>query len=113
MSYNKKSRSKSKSNRRRNISRLKNKKNILPKLNPDDSLSDFGYKLSMSQANRRRAMRRAVRKNGALPVMRRLNLIRNYSKSHKKNYERLSEDVEFMKRLYARKKSKSKSKSKK
>ena len=64
-------------------------------------LKKYGYSVKSSKASRRSSLKRASKKNTSLAVMRRLNLIRNYSISGpKENYKRLSDDVEYMKRQY-------------
>ena len=89
---------------------------ILPKLKEDVKLGTFGYYLDRAETKRREALRKASKKHGALKVLRRLNLIRNYT-GDKNNKAKLSADVKYMKDLYAKvkknTKSKSKSKSKK
>jgi len=97
------------------------KKILLPKLSmsKEDSLSRYGYKLSKSPNSRKRALKKAARSRGTLSVLRRVNLISNYSKSVPINYDKLREDVEYLKNIYAvekinkvKKNLKSKSKSK-
>jgi len=77
---------------------------LLPKIDSSKkaSLSKYGYKLSKSSLSRKRALKRAARSKGTLRVMRRVNLIRNYSKSVPKNYDKLSADVDFLKNEYAK-----------
>jgi len=79
-------------------------KKILPLLSKEESLSKFGYKLSKSVSARKRALKRAIKERGTLPVLRRVNLIGNYSKSVPKNYEKLRDDVEYLKNQYANEK---------
>ena len=68
------------------------------------SLKKYGYKLSKSTLSRKRALKRAAKSKGTLPVLKRINLIANYSKSHKDNYDRLRADVDFLKKTYAKEK---------
>ena len=87
---------------------------VLPEISKseEDSLSKHGYKLSKSPISRRKALKRAARSRGTLAVLKRVNLIRNYSKSVPKNYDKLSSDVEYLKNQYAKEKiKKSKKKS--
>jgi hypothetical protein len=77
---------------------------ILPKLDPDVSLSRQGYHLSQSAPERHKALKRASKKYSTLGVLKRVNLIGNYSKANKSNYKKLRDDVEFMKRQYAKEK---------
>jgi len=77
---------------------------LLPKIDNTKkaSLSKYGYKLSKSTLSRKRALKRAANSKGLLRVMRRVNLIRNYSKSVPQNYDKLGVDVEFLKKEYAK-----------
>jgi hypothetical protein len=77
---------------------------ILPKLNPKVSLSKFGYSLNKSAIVRKKSLKKASKKYGTLEVLRRTNLIRNYTKSVPDNYKKLSADVEYMKNIYAKEK---------
>ena len=86
---------------------------VLPAISDNMSLSKYGYSLKKPAMARRQSLKRASKKTSTLEVERRVNLIRNYSKWEPKNYEKLSADVEFMKREYAKEKNKSKKCSKK
>ena len=79
---------------------------ILPPISKSrsDSLSKYGYKLSKSPLARKRALKRAARSRGTLAVLKRVNLIGNYSKSVPTNYEKLRADVEYLKDEYAKEK---------
>lgn len=79
---------------------------ILPPISKskEDSLSKYGYKLSKSPLARRRALKKAARSRGTLAVLKRVNLIGNYSKSVPVNYDKLRADVEFLKDEYAKEK---------
>ena len=72
-----------------------------------DSLKRYGYKLSKSPLARRRALKKAARSRGTLQVLKRVNLIGNYSKSVPDNYQKLRSDVEYLKNQYAKEKLKS------
>jgi hypothetical protein len=74
---------------------------VLPKIGNDMHLSDYGYSLKKSLKDRKTSLKRASKKQGTLAVLRRTNLIRNYSKSVPINYKKLSADVEFLKKEYA------------
>jgi len=69
-----------------------------------DSLSKYGYKLSKSPNSRHRALKKAARSRGTLAVLKRINLIGNYSKSVPSNYDKLRLDVEYLKDEYAKEK---------
>jgi hypothetical protein len=77
---------------------------ILPKPDPNMSLGKYGYSLSRNVSDRRKSLKKASKKIGTLNVLRRTNLIRNYSKSVKNNYKKLSDDVEYLKREYSKEK---------
>jgi hypothetical protein len=92
---------------------------LLPKPDPAGiHLSKYGYSTSKTQSKRRSSLKRTSKKHGALPVLKRLNLIRNItstktSEKTKKAHDIMSKDVEYMKKLYAKEKKKSKKPSKK
>lgn len=104
--------SRSKTNRSKNSRSKTNRfetnrsKNILPPISKSksDSLSKYGYRLSKSPLARRRALKKAARSRGTLSVLKRVNLIGNYSKSIPVNYDKLRADVEFLKDEYAKEK---------
>ena len=76
----------------------------LPKVGDKNSLTKYGYSLNKSSASRKASLKKASKKYGTLEVLRRTNLIRNYSKSVPSNYKKLSADVNYMKSLYAKEK---------
>ena len=92
---------------------------LLPKPDPAGiHLSKYGYSTSKTQSKRRSSLKRTSKKHGALPVLKRLNLIRNItstktSEKTKKAHDIMSKDVEYMKKLYAREKEREISRSKK
>ena len=79
-------------------------KNKLPPLKNDIHLSNYGYHLKEPVASRKKSLLKASKKVGLLPVLRRVNLIRNYTASVPKNYKKLSKDVDFLKREYKKSK---------
>jgi hypothetical protein len=83
---------------------------VLPPLGNDMSLHKYGYTLQDSAKARSTSLKRASKVYGPLPVLRRVNLIRNYTKSVPVNYKKLSVDVEFLKKEYKRSKKSKKSK---
>jgi len=97
-SKNSKSSKKSKSSK---IGRTKSGKlKVLPPIdNQDIHLSDYGYSLDKTQAQRKTSLKRASKKEGTLKVLRRLNLIRNYT-AVEANKEKMLKDMEFMKKQY-------------
>lgn len=76
---------------------------LLPKPDKSNTLSKFGYSLTHKLQSRQTSLKSASKKYGTLPVLKRLNLIRNLTVPEK-NKKKLSQDVEFMKRVYAREK---------
>jgi hypothetical protein len=73
----------------------------LPPLDKNLSLSKFGYKLDKPEKTRRTSLKKASKKYSTISVLKRVNLIRNYSKSIPKNYDKLSNDVDYLKKQYA------------
>ena len=101
---------------------------LLPK--PDRSadaphLSKQGYSTSKKASSRHIALKKSSKKYGTLPVLKRLNLIRNLTPTDMPAHKVMAADVKFVSKLYkkekskkmsrqlSKKKSKSKSKSKK
>ena len=77
------------------------KRLLLPK--PDDQvhLSKFGYTLDKNQKKRQGSLKRASKKIGMLPVLKRVNLIRNITNPKlSKNKHKLDVDVTFLSRMY-------------
>jgi hypothetical protein len=83
----------------------------LPPIDKNISLADFGYTVKKSSRSRHGSLKRASKKYGTLPILKRVNLIRNYSKGVTDNYQVLSSDVNYMKDQYAKEKRSSKIKS--
>jgi hypothetical protein len=78
---------------------------ILPKPGDDLHLSDYGYSLQKTDKERKASLKRASQgEKSVLPVLRKTNLIRNYTKSVPENYLKLSKDVEFLKKEYKKEK---------
>lgn len=65
-------------------------------------LSKYGYRIHKSDRVRQRALREASKDFDVLPVLRRLNLLRNLQAITSDSKEIFNEDVEYMKKLYAR-----------
>ncbi len=78
---------------------------LLPKPEPAGTLSKFGYELSKKQQSRHSSLKRASKKYGTLQVLKRVNLIRNLTTpALTSNKKKLSSDVKFMKKIYAKEK---------
>ena len=89
---------------------------LLPR--PDKSayaphLSKQGYSTAKKASLRHESLKRSSKKYGTLPVLKRLNLIRNITSPDLKAHTVMSSDVEYMKKLYKNEKKQSRSKSKK
>lgn len=82
----------------------------LPKPSKDASLSKYGYRVHKKASTRRRSLKRASKRYGTLPVLRRLNLITNYT-ADEENKKKMRSDVEFMKKTYAAEKKRKASRS--
>jgi hypothetical protein len=68
-------------------------------------LSKYGYKLSSKKETRHNSLKRASKKYGTLPVLKRVNLIRNITNPQlKENKKKLASDVKFMMQLYNKEK---------
>ena len=74
---------------------------VLPKPSEDVSLEAFGYGTHQPTHIRHKALEAASKKFGSLPILRRLNLLRNYQ-AHPAAKKVMSADVEFMSVLHAR-----------
>lgn len=83
----------------------KSSKNLLPKPDKNVHLSKYGYETSKKASTRKTSLKRASTKMGALPVLKRLNLIRNLTRPDLKVKKVLSSDVEYMKKIYEKEKS--------
>jgi len=77
----------------------------LPEIKDEDVLGQFGYSLKCSFEKRKKSIIKAIKKYDSLRILRRLVLIRNYSKSYKKNYDKYTKDIEFIKKMREKKNS--------
>jgi hypothetical protein len=82
----------------------------LPKIGNEIHLSNFGYSLKDTKQERQKSLKKASKKHGTLKVLKRTNLIANYSQWNEKNYKKLRQDVEFLKKEYSSKKQLSRTK---
>jgi hypothetical protein len=83
----------------------KSSRKLLPKPNKNVHLSKYGYETSKKTSSRKSSLKRASSKMGVLPVLKRLNLIRNITRPDLEVKKVLSKDVEFMKKIYEKEKS--------
>lgn len=73
-----------------------------PKILPEIkrlNLGQFGYELKYSFEQRKKALKKAIKKYDPLKILRYLVLIRTYSKSNKKNYDKYTKDIKFIQKL--------------
>ena len=87
---------------------------LLPR--PDRSasaphLSKQGYSTAKKASSRHDSLKLSSKKYGTLPVLKRLNLIRNLTAPDLEAHKIMSKDVEFMKKLYKQEKGKKQSRS--
>ena len=88
---------------------------LLPR--PDSSasaphLSKQGYSTAKKASARHVSLKKSSKKYGTLPVLKRLNLIRNLTAPDLKAHDVMSKDVEYMKKLYKHEKEQKLSRSK-
>jgi hypothetical protein len=83
---------------------------LLPRPNDIVHLTKQGYRVAETVQNRHIALKKSSKKYSTLPVLKRLNLIRNLTPKNSKAHNRMSQDVEFMKKLYKQEKNKKGSK---
>jgi len=74
-------------------------KRVLPKPDPRYSLKKFGYSTHNTRDERRKALRRASKAYGALPTLRRLNLVRNLQ-ANVNAKQAMDDDVKFLTDFY-------------
>lgn len=84
----------------------------LPPIGKSGFLSSYGYSVDKSINSRRKALRDASTNSNALEVLRHINLIANYT-AVPLNKKIMRDDVEYMKRYYARQKIRKSTKSRK
>ena len=85
---------------------------ILPPLGDEIHLSKFGYSLKQNVQDRHKSLKKASKKHGTLKVLKRTNLIANYT-ADSTNKKKLRSDVDFLKKEYAGEKEKMMARSKK
>ncbi len=92
---------------------------LLPRPDPNVHLSKLGYSIDKTAKQRHNSLKRSSKKYGTLPVLKRLNLIRNLTSTKtstktKRAHDIMGKDVNYMKRLYKQQsRTQSRSKSKK
>lgn len=97
------------STNKKNSKSSNKKKSILPKLDDNIHLSNYGYSLKNNKEKRKVSLKKASKDAGSvLPILKRTVLIANYSKSNQKNHDKLINDINFLKSEYKKEKNKSK-----
>jgi hypothetical protein len=77
------------------------KRLLLPQPDDQNHLSQFGYTLEKNKKKRQGSLKRASKKFGTLPVLKRVNLIRNITNpTLTKNKNKLKSDVNFLSKMY-------------
>ena len=85
---------------------------LLPHPDPNVHLSKQGYSTAKKSSSRHESLKRSSAKYGTLPVLKRLNLIRNLTAPDLKAHDVMSKDVNYMKKLYKHEKEKKQSRTK-
>ena len=72
----------------------------LPPIKDKGFLTSLGYHLKLTSMERRKIIKKAVRKYGGLAVIRHINLVRNYNKNNKIPHQKYTSDLEYASELY-------------
>ena len=64
----------------------------------DDHLINHGYRLSKTNLSRKHSLQNA-RKDNQMKVVRRLNVIKNLSRSISDNFDKVTEDINYLRQL--------------
>ena len=63
-------------------------------------LGDYGYELKISHEKRVKAIKKSIKINGELKVLRYLNAIRTLNKSNERYFNKLDKDVKWVQKNY-------------
>jgi hypothetical protein len=63
-------------------------------------LGDFGYTLKKKHEDRVKALKKAIKENNALKILRHLNALRTLQKSNEKYFKKLDKDVKWIQKNY-------------
>jgi hypothetical protein len=88
----------------RKSKKSRKKSKTLPQFSGKLHLSKFGYSIHKADSTRQKSLRDASNHYGSLETLRHLNLARNYQ-SIEKNKDIMGNDVKYMSKLHARRKS--------
>jgi hypothetical protein len=80
-------------------------KKVLPKLK-EGMLTEYGYKLANNAEKRKTSLKKAIKNEGSLPVLRRVVVLRTYDKNDPKLFSKLDKDVKFIQTLREKEKNK-------
>jgi len=80
----------------------KNRK-VLPKLKKGE-LTEYGYHLKNSAEKREKSLRKAMKNEGNLEVLRRVVVLRTYMKNEPAKFKKLNKDVEYIQKIRAQNK---------
>jgi hypothetical protein len=67
-------------------------------------LSNYGYSLSDSHETRVKALKKALKENSELKILRHINALRTLHKSSEKYYNKLDKDLKWIQNDYSKKK---------
>ena len=65
-------------------------------------LSKYGYSLNESHEKRVSALKKAIKDNSELKVLRHVNALRTYQKSNEKYYNKLDKDMKWLQKDYSK-----------
>jgi len=63
-------------------------------------LSDYGYSLKNSHADRIKAIKKSMKEHNLLKILRHLNALRTLQKSHPKLFDKLDKDLQWVQNEY-------------
>lgn len=75
------------------------KLNILPK-EDIGILSNYGYALNKTHEERIKALKKAIKHNNELKILRHINALRTLNKSNQTNYNKLDKDLKWIQKDY-------------
>lgn len=67
-------------------------------------LSNYGYSLKNSHEDRIKAIKKSMKDNNLLKILRHLNALRTLQKAHEKNCNKLDKDLKWVQKEYAKNK---------
>ncbi len=67
-------------------------------------LSKYGYSLTHSHKDRIKSIKKAIKENSELKILRHINALRTLQKSNEKNYNKLDKDLKWIDKDYKKQK---------